>query len=408
MSSDHGHRRRPSTGRVAALIAANDLRIRLRDRTAIIMGVVTPLVLAGLIGLTFGGGISFSATIAVVDADGSALSKGVVEGLTRGVDRRSPIHLRTGMSESAARRALADGRLDAVLVIPEGFGAAVPSMVGGGHAPPLVVVTDAGKRIAGDVTRAIARGIAAHVDASVLAVAAALHAAPPDDAASIRRIVAAGQDVTVPAALEQVAVTGEYRPAAYFGASMGILFLFFTVGAGARSLISERKEGTLVRIRAAPVRDRAVLLGKSLGVLMLGVASMAVIWLVTSVAFRAPWGDPVAVLAVIVAVVLAIAGMATMITGLARTDAQVDGLSAIVAFTMALIGGNFTQAGTLPGIFGRLSLVTPNGWALRSFNQIGAARAGLGEVLPAVGVLVTMAVATALIGLRGVRTKVLR
>lgn len=397
-----------STARVAWRVAANDLLLRLRDRTAIIMGVVTPLVLAGLIGLTFGGGIKFSATIAIVDADASAVSVGIVDGLTDGIDDASPVRLRVLSAERAARRALADGKVDAVLLIPAGFGAAVPAMVSGGPAPEVMVLTDAAKRIAGDVARSIAQGIGARVDASVLAVATALEVVPAGDAAAVQRVVAAAQGVTVPIALEQVPVTGRYHPAAYFGASMGILFLFFTVGAGARSLIAERKEGTLVRLRATPITDGAVVLGKSLGVLILGVASMVVVWLVTAMVFRASWGNPLAVVAVIIAVVASVAGISTLITGLARTDAQAEGISAMVAFSMALVGGSFTQMGSLPGVLGWLAYLTPNGWALKAFSEIGAARAGLVDVLPAVGVLLLIAAVTTVIGFRGVRAKVFR
>src|SRR5438270_162170 len=44
------------------------------------------------------------------------------------------------------------------------------------------------------------------------------------------------------------------RPAAYFGPGMALFFLFFTVGLGSRSLLSEGDRGTLARLRAAPIR----------------------------------------------------------------------------------------------------------------------------------------------------------
>jgi len=400
---------RLSTAQAALLIAGNDLRLRVRNRTALLMGIVTPLVLAGLIGAAFGGGIRFEATIGLVDEDRSAVSSGIVEGLTEGIgDDDTPLRLQTEATEDSARDALREGDVDAVLVIPAGFGDAIPAMVGGGDAAGLTVVTDADQRIAGDVTRSIAEGVGARIDASVLAIAAALAASPSADPDEVARLVAAGQRVVVPTAVEQIAVTGEYRPAAYFGASMGILFLFFTIGSGARSLITERKEGTLPRVRAAPISDAAVMLGKSVGVLALGLASLVVIWLVTWLVFGASWGDPVAVVAILVSVVAAVAGISTMIAGLARTDAQADGLSAMVAFTFALLGGSFTQAGSLPGVFGQLTLLTPNGWALQSLNRIGAAHAGVVDVLPAIGVLWAIAAVATLIGARGVASKALR
>ncbi len=393
----------------ALLIARNDFRRRLRDRSAILMGLVTPLVMAALIGSAFGGGIRFSATVLLVDLDGSDISRGVLDGIAAGTPDTAPLHYRRGTDLVAARGDLEAGRVDSVLVVPAGFGASVPGLAAGTPLVPLHVVVDADKRLAGDVTRAIAEGIGSRITTSVLAVSTALAvSASPPDAAAVQAMVSEAQKVTVPIAMQQVDVQGRYSPVAYFGASMGILFLFFTVGAGARSLITERKEGTLDRVRAAPVTDTAVMLGKTIGVLALGLASLVTIWLATSLAFGARWGSPAAVLAVIVAVVLAVAGISTMVTGLARTDAQVDGYSSIVAFVLALLGGSFMQPGSLPGVLQTMALLTPNGWALRALTRVGAAEGTLVDVLPAVGVLLLMAVVTTAAGIGGLRAKVAR
>jgi hypothetical protein len=58
----------------AGLIAANDLRRAVRNRSALVLAVATPLLMAALIGLAFGGGFSFDADIALVDADRSPVS----------------------------------------------------------------------------------------------------------------------------------------------------------------------------------------------------------------------------------------------------------------------------------------------------------------------------------------------
>ena len=85
------------------VVAGNDLRRKVRDRTALLMGIVTPLVMAGVIGLAFGGGFSFSATIAVVDEDGSAMSTGIADGLVEGFGADVPIRLVRVEDRAAAR-----------------------------------------------------------------------------------------------------------------------------------------------------------------------------------------------------------------------------------------------------------------------------------------------------------------
>lgn len=385
----------------ALVIARNDLRRRIRDRSFLIQGLVAPILFAAIIGLAFGGGFDFQATIGIADADGSAVSGQVVDALVD-EDGGGPLTFRR-VDPARVTDELEAGTIDSAIVFPPGFGEAINTT----QPVDLDVVFDASKRITADVTQAVADGLSARFNASRLAVATALFTgeAPPDPA-TVERLVREAQAVELPITVAFADVEGRYSPVAYFAPSMAILFLFFTLGAGARSLITERADGTLSRIRAAPISDTAILLGKTGGVLVLGLASLLVVWAVTSLVFQAPWGDPLAVFAVILATVFATAGISVLITGMARTDAQADGLVSMVAFVLALLGGNFLSPGSLPPLFEKLSLLTPNGWALRSFTQIGSANAGVGDVLPALGVLIGIGLVCGTVGLGGLRRKV--
>ena len=57
-------------------IAVKDLRQRLRDRSAWVLGIFAPMLVAGLISLAFGGAQSFHTTVAVVDEDHGAIAAG--------------------------------------------------------------------------------------------------------------------------------------------------------------------------------------------------------------------------------------------------------------------------------------------------------------------------------------------
>lgn len=390
--------------RRAGVIAANDLRRRLRDRTFLIQGIGAPILFALIIGLAFGSGFNFSATIGVASADNSELSRQIVDGFTRQTPSDSPVRF-VAVDPSQVDGQVESQAIDAAIVLPAGFGSAVTG-AGGATPPPVSVVIDADKRITADVATAIARRVGAQIDANRWAITAALDSGAVADPASARTLASGRGQIDLPIALDVADVSNQYTPVAYFAPSMAILFLFFTIGAGARSLITERREGTLARVRSAPITDTTLLLGKTGAVLVLGLASLLVVWGVTTVAFRARWGDPGAVLVVIVGVVVATTGISILVTGLARTDAQAEGLTSMVAFVLALLGGNFLQPGSLPEVMQRLSLLTPNGWALKSFTQIGAAGAGVVEVLPAVGVMVAMGLVCGLAGLRGINAKV--
>lgn len=386
-----------ATLRTARVIAGNDLRRRLRDRSALLMGVVAPVLMSVIIGTAMGGGLRFDATVGVVDADGSEVSSQLVQGLVGDTPVDAPLHFVAVPDEAGAREAL-QGRppagypaVDAVIVLPAGFGAALP----GPEPLPVHVIVDADKRISGDVTSGVAEGIAAQLDAGRLAVATVAQLDP----GRVPEAVQAAGTVRLPIEVDQQDVTGNYSLVAYFAPSMAILFLFLTMGAGARSIVTERKEGTLDRVRAAPVGDRSVLLGKALAVFALGVVSMATVWAVTTVVFRADWGDPVAVASVILAVVFSIAGISLLLSGVARTEQQADGWQSMVAFGFALLGGNFIAPGNLPPLLQSVSRFTPNGQALQALLEVGAGGADVVDIARHLVVLVAVGLVTGGIGL---------
>jgi ABC-2 type transport system permease protein len=243
--------------------------------------------------------------------------------------------------------------------------------------------------------------VAANLQTARITAAAADSAGLQDVGALIEQAVSTPPPVTV----EQGEVEGTFSVISYFAPAMAMLFLFFIIGNGARSIITERRQGTLARILAAPVSPTAVLLGKTIGVMVVGVVSMSMVWLITWLGFGAYWGDPLAVFAVIVSAVAAIAGISLLITGLARTENQADALTTIIALLFAVAGGTFFL-----GVTGALDTVrrfTPNGQALVAFVELSAARGGLADVIPQVLLLLGIGAGTAVVGLFALRNKVL-
>jgi ABC-2 type transport system permease protein len=123
--------------------------------------------------------------------------------------------------------------------------------------------------------------------------------------------------------------------------------------------------------------------------------------------FGADWGDPLAVVVLTVTSVLAAIGITAMVVTLARTAEQADGLSALVVFTLALLGGNFVYLPQLPDLLQRLSLLTPNGWALRGYVDLVADGGGLGTVAAPAAVTAAFGLATGTVALIRARRMVL-
>ena len=381
--------------RTTWLIAALGLRRSLRDRSILIQALVAPIVIALVVGAAFGSGFSLNVTIGIADADRSEISTQIAKGLVgSGGDGIAFSALGDPQGVEAA---VESGSYDAVVVMPAGLGEAVLS----GQAAQLDVVGAATDPLARSVAEAVAGGVAAELQTARVTAVAANEAGVEDVGASIQKAVASPPAITV----EQGEVDGTFSVMAYFAPGMAMLFLFFIIGDGARSIVAERKQGTLPRILAAPVSPTSVLLGKTAQVMLVGVLSMTAVWLITWLGFGADWGDPLGVFVVIVAAVTAIAGISLLITGFARTENQADALTTIVALLFAVAGGTFFLGAT--GVLDTMRLFTPNGLALSAFVDLSAAQSGLAGVMPQVLLLLTIGVGTATAGLLALRNKVL-
>ena len=377
------------------LIAALGLRRSLRDRSILIQALLAPVVIALVVGAAFGSGFSLNVTIGIADADRSEISTQIAKGLVgSGGDG---IAFSAVADPQSVQAAVESGSYDAVVVMPAGLGEAVLS----GQDAQLDVVGVATQPLARSVAEAVAGGVAAELQTARVTAVAANEAGVEDVAASIQKAVASPPAITV----EQGEVDGTFSVIAYFAPGMAMLFLFFIIGDGARSIVAERKQGTLPRILAAPVSPTSVLLGKTAQVIVVGVLSMTAVWLITWLGFGADWGDPVGVFVVIVAAVTAIAGISLLITGFARTENQADALTTIVALLFAVAGGTFFLGAT--GVLDTMRLFTPNGLALSAFVDLSAAQSGLAGVMPQVLLLLAIGIGTATAGLLALRNKVL-
>jgi ABC-2 type transport system permease protein len=389
--------------RTALLVAGKDLRERLRDRSALVIAFVAPFALAAIIGLAFGGDSAFRASYAVADADRGPVAAGFRDGVLAGPALRDLVAVRR-VEPGEARALVERGDVDAAFLLPAGLSASVQQ-----GRPATITVLESGENpIAGQVAQALAEGYAAELAATRLAVATALDTSgQPATEAEARRLGERAAAGRAPVQLVQGQVGGRAVEAAnYFGPSMAIFFLFFTVSFGARSVLAERRQGTLRRLLATAAPPGGVLAGKALAAFALGTASVLVMWLATTLVFGADWGDPLAVVALIVSSVLSAIGITALVVTLARTDEQAEGYSSLVVFTLALLGGNFVYLAQLPEVLQRAALLTPNGWALRGFVDLVADGGGLATVAAPVAVTLGVGLATGALALYRARRMV--
>ncbi|MFD5246127.1 ABC transporter permease [Amycolatopsis sp. NPDC058340] len=375
----------------AFVVAGKDLRQRLRDRSAWILGFLAPVAVAMLVSFAFRGAESFHTDVAVVNEDGGVLAAAFTAHLA-GPELESVLTLVEVKGTAEARALLDEGDLGAAFVLPSGFSAAAT----GGEIRPITVLSSVDSPLAGAVARSIAESFVAQLNADRLSVAVAVAAgAPPgnlpEEAAGLRL-----PERVVPKAAGTEKLTG----VGYYGPAMGIFFMFFAIGFGAKGYFEERRNGTLDRIGVAPVRPRSILVGKALATFVYGAASLSSVAVVTSLFFGAEWGPPLAVGAVILALALTLVCLTAFVIAIAGSDRQADGIASIIIFGLVLLGGNFVLIGGAPEFMRRLALLTPNGWALRAFTDLAGGAGWTSVILPVMAILAfcgVVSVATAVL-----------
>ncbi len=372
---------------IVLLIARKDLRQRLRDRSALILGFVAPLIIAALMSFAFKGTESYHVTMGVVDSDHGPVA-GAFLTMLRSPDLADVVSVRTLPTVEQARREVDDGGLGAAIVIPAGFTAAAHD----GPAVELQVLASVDSTIAGQLASSVTQAFTAQVSADRLSVATALASGAPQS--SLRDLAEAAAKLVMPEQLvADQAGSSALTAIDYYGPAMGIFFMYFAIGFGARSFFAERRDGTLDRISAAPVRPWVVLAGKALSTFVYGVASLTTMALVTSLLFGADWGPPAAAAALIVAMGLTLVTITALVTVASRTERQAEGLASLATFGLVLLGGNFIVLAGAPQIMRTLALATPNGWALRAFTDLATgADAVQATALPLLAILAFAAV----------------
>ncbi|MEX0873782.1 MAG: ABC transporter permease [Actinomycetota bacterium] len=385
--------------RAILIIAWKDLKQRLRDRSAIVAAFIAPLGIAFIVSAAFGGGFvdSFEATYAVVDQDQSVVSKAFTEQVLGGPQFEEQVTIRPMKDPVAARRLVASGDVGAAFVIPPGFAEAVTN----GRAASITVLRNPEAEIASDVAVAIADGYTTQINASRLAVATTLRVqGQPLDPDRLTELANASAADRIPIELVDGEVgVREVSGVNYFGPAMAVFSLFFTTAFVARSLIAERQEGTLPRVLAAPVPRSSVVLGKASSAFVLGLVSFTVMFLIFGLLLDVSWGDPLALVVLTVATVLAVMGLMTVAQTGARTIEGADAVAQVMTVTLALLGGSFFPIFQMPEIMQRLSYLTPNGWALRGYTDIAYDGATLGDLGPHLAAITAFAVVTGGLGI---------
>ncbi|VTS01082.1 ABC transporter permease [Tuwongella immobilis] len=153
--------------------------------------------------------------------------------------------------------------------------------------------------------------------------------------------------------------------------SYTVMFAFFLVLTCGWLFVGERRQGTWVRLRAAPIARHTLLLGKMLPCLGIAVVQGMSLFLAGKIIFGMNWGpSPVMLLPVILGTAWAATGVAMLVAGFARTETQVAIYGTLLVLVLAGVSGTLMPREFLPEEMRLIRLFTPHAWAVDAYSQL--------------------------------------
>jgi ABC-2 type transport system permease protein len=320
-------------------IALKDLRLVLRDRAGLFWIAAFPILFALFLGAVLERWSSrddLALSVALVDLDRSAESRVYVERLIKAGT--------LGVREEAlepARATLLHGDVDAVVVLQPGFGAVADWYAG----------TAEVMRVEADPSR---RREAGYVKGLLLeaGLSRAIEDELMSDPRSAVKVVQAASLHAVPSAAELV------TPAAVLWGLIGCAAAF------AISLASEKRAGTLRRLRSLPISDWQILTGKALACfsacLTIAVAILAGALLGFGVRLESALGLGMAVMAL----TFCFTGIMAVISTLGSSEQAVAGAGWGSLLVLGMIGGIMVPRMLMPSWLVSLGGLSPVRWGL--------------------------------------------
>ncbi|HVF16273.1 MAG TPA: ABC transporter permease [Steroidobacteraceae bacterium] len=180
---------------------------------------------------------------------------------------------------------------------------------------------------------------------------------------------------------------------------------FFVVIPLSNTLIRERQQGTLRRLRTMPVGQGTLLAGKLAPYFLVNMVQVTLMmlagcWLVPALGGEALQlhGSMIALGLVCAAVSLAALGYALLISSITRTTEQASLLGGAGNLILAAIGGIMVPKFVMPEAMQHLTNISPMAWGLEGFLDVLLRNGGTGDVLKEVAALslfgiVTLAIA---------------
>jgi len=398
------------------ILALKDLKLALRDRLAAFFYFVFPVLYAILIGYMMSGIVGLgvgmyrgTVSLAVVDQDQTEASTGFLEYLQAAKELK--VHQ---MDLEKAKDMVRLRRCTAYLVLQKGF-ASIDWLLAPGRQPQMHLVTDETRLAEGQIVRGIVyMQLMDYIRSKFLAGLAS----NPQQSESLRKIFRGYLELDTkldPRLKEQLtgllhswesaeqsasnnqkpsdptmaSESGRFKNTSLLREIFPVTFpqgvvwaMLFSAAFFASSLVSERSDGTLQRLRMAPLTRLQLLLGKGFACMMNGLGA-SVALLTVGILFFEIRVDSYVLLAIgLLTTALCFSGMMMLLASLGKTPAAEEGIALSVLLIMAMLGGAMVPEVVMPPLARTISNYIPVKWAIMAMEGPIRRDFSFSEMLP--------------------------
>jgi len=153
---------------------------------------------------------------------------------------------------------------------------------------------------------------------------------------------------------------------------MMIFYAFFTGTSTAQSILKEEEERTLPRLFTTPTSQATILAGKFLSVFLTVSVQVTVLLLAAKLIFGIRWGDTLSVILAALGVVFSASGFGIFVNSFLKTTKQggvIFGGVLTVTGMIGMISIFAMNSPTAAKMGDTVSLLVPQGWAIRGLMQ---------------------------------------
>lgn len=156
----------------------------------------------------------------------------------------------------------------------------------------------------------------------------------------------------------------------YYSIAMVVMFSIMTSFVLVHSIVDEKQNHTLFRIKSTPTLQTQYVLGKLCGIIFCVVIQMMIVIAISQLVFQIQWGNLFDLLLITVAYAFAIGSMVLLWGFIAKDHVAVSGLSSPILYIFSFLGGSFIPKSGLPDGLRVVQEMIPNGKAINAYLQV--------------------------------------